>query len=52
MANLTFSLISKSCDKLLIGKTYWKSTVQPRALSSSDDDVDKGGKETIAKCRE
>ena len=24
MANLTFSVISKSCDKLLIDKTYWK----------------------------
>ena len=30
MANLTFSVISKSHDKLLIGKTYWKSVVQPR----------------------
>ena len=25
MANMTFSVMSKSCDKLLIGKTYWKS---------------------------
>ena len=49
---MTFSVISKSCDNLLIGKTYWKSMVQPRVLSSSDDDVDKGGKETIAKSRE
>ena len=34
MANLTFSVISKSCDKLLIGKTYWKSVVQARVLSA------------------
>ena len=35
MANLTFSVISKSCDKLLIGKTYWKSVVQPRVWSAA-----------------
>ena len=35
MANLTFSVISKSCDKLLIGKTYWKSVVQPRVMSAA-----------------
>ena len=28
-------MISKSCDKLLIGKTYWKSLVQPRVLSGA-----------------
>ena len=33
MANLTFSVISKSCDKLLIGKIYWKSVLLPRVLS-------------------
>ena len=32
---MTFSVISKSCDKLLIGKTYWKSVVQPRVLSAA-----------------
>ena len=35
MANITFSVISKSCDKLLMGKTYWKSVVQPRVLSAA-----------------
>ena len=35
MANLTFSVISKSCDKLLIGKTYWKIVVQPRVPSAA-----------------
>ena len=32
---MTFSVISKSCDKLLIGKTYWRSVVQPRVLSAA-----------------
>ena len=32
---MTFSVISKSCDKLLIGKTYWKSVVQLRVLSAA-----------------
>ena len=35
MAKLTFSVISRSCDKLLIGNTYWKSMVQPRVLSAA-----------------
>ena len=35
MENLTFSVILKSCDKLLIVKTYWKSVVQPRVLSAA-----------------
>ena len=33
-ANLTFSVILRLCDKLLIGKTYWKSVVKPRVLSA------------------
>ena len=32
---MTFSVISKSCEKLLIGKTYWKSVVQPTVLSAT-----------------
>ena len=35
MANLAFSVVYRSCDRLLIGKTYWKSVVQPRVLSAS-----------------
>ena len=35
MANLTVSVISRSCDKLLIEKTYWKSMVQPGMLSAA-----------------
>ena len=32
MANVTYSVIAKSCNKLLIGKTYWKSLVLPSVL--------------------
>ena len=32
MANLTYSVIEKSCNKLLIGKTYWKSIALPNIL--------------------
>ena len=35
MTNLTYSMKLKSCGKLLIGKTYWKSLVQPRVLSAA-----------------
>ena len=35
MANLTFSIIARSCHKMAIGKTYWKSVVQPRVLSAT-----------------
>ena len=32
MANLTYSVIGKSCNKLLIGKTFWKNIVLPSVL--------------------
>ena len=33
MANITYSVIEKSCNKLLIGKkTYWKSIALPSLL--------------------
>ena len=32
MANLTHCVIEKSCNKLLIGKTYWKSVALPTIL--------------------
>ena len=35
MANLTYSVISRSCNKLLIGKTYWKGVVLPSILFAS-----------------
>ena len=35
MANLTFSIIARSCNKIVIGKSYWKSIVQPRVLSAT-----------------
>ena len=35
MSNLTYSVIARSCNKLLIGKTYWKSVVMPSLLFAS-----------------
>lgn len=32
LSNLTFSVIARSCNKILIGKTYWKSVVLPSLL--------------------
>ena len=32
MANLTYPVIHKSCNRLLIGKTYWKSVALPAIL--------------------
>ena len=43
MANLTFSIIARSCNKMVIGKTYWKSVVQPRVLSATAVMVWMGG---------
>ena len=41
MANLTFSVISKSCNKLLIGKTYWKNVMQPSVSTNARATLDK-----------
>ena len=35
LANLTYSIIAKSCNKVLIGKTYWKSVALPSILTYS-----------------
>ena len=35
-ANMTYSTIAKSCNKILIGKTYWKSVAMPSFLYSSE----------------
>lgn len=32
MAGMTFSVTARSCNKLLIGKSYWKSVVLPSVL--------------------
>ena len=32
MAKITYSIIEKSCNRLLIGKTYWKGVVLPSIL--------------------
>ena len=34
MSNLTYSVVARACDRVLIGKTYWKSVVLPSVLSS------------------
>ena len=34
LSNMTYSVIEKSCNKLVIGKTYWKSVVVPSILYS------------------
>ena len=35
MTNLTYSVIARSCNKVLLGKTYWKSVVLPSILYAS-----------------
>jgi len=35
MSNLTYSVIAKSCNKVDIGKTYWKSVALPSILFGS-----------------
>ena len=35
-ANLMPAVIAKSCNKLLIGKTYWKSAALPAILHGSE----------------
>ena len=32
MANMTYGIIAKCCNKLLVGKTYWKSLALPSIL--------------------
>lgn len=35
MANVTYSMVEKSCNKLLIGKTFWKGLALPLILHAS-----------------
>ena len=32
MANMTYSVMHKSCNKIMIDKVYWKSVVLPSVL--------------------
>ena len=32
MANMTYSIVARSCNKILIGKTHWKSLALPSVL--------------------
>ena len=36
LANMTYSVIEKSCNKVLIGKTYWKCVALPSILCGSN----------------
>ncbi|MEL6606481.1 MAG: reverse transcriptase family protein, partial [Cyanobacteria bacterium J06614_10] len=36
MANMTYPIIAKSCNKILIGKTYWKQVALPSILFGSN----------------
>ena len=36
MANIIYSVIERSCNKLLIGKTFWKSIILPSVLYGSN----------------
>ena len=36
MANVTFSVIARACERMMIGKVYWKSVVLPSVLSASE----------------
>ena len=36
LENLTYSVIARACDRLLVGKTFWKSVVLPSVLSSGE----------------
>jgi hypothetical protein len=35
MSRMTYSMIARSCNKMMIGKTYWKSVVLPSVLHAS-----------------
>jgi len=35
MSNVTYSVVGRACDRLTIGKTYWKSIVLPSVLNAS-----------------
>jgi len=36
MANMTYSVIQKSCNKMMIGKSFWKSVVLQKVLTGSE----------------
>ena len=35
MSNVTYSVISRACERMYIGKVFWKSVVLPRVMSSA-----------------
>ena len=36
LANITYSVTSRSCNRMLVGKTYWKSVALPAILYGSN----------------
>ena len=36
MVNMTYSVVERSCDRLLMGKTFWKSVVLPGVLHAGE----------------
>ena len=36
MANVTYSVVARACERLMIGKVFWKSVVLPCVLSSAE----------------
>ena len=47
LANVTYSVIAKSCNKILIGKTFWKSVAIPsivhgvNMINMTETDIEK-----------
>ena len=47
LANMTYSVIGKSCSRILIGKTYWKNVALPSILYGTNImDINKKGRQT------
>ena len=36
MANVTYSMVARACERLMIEKVFWKSVVLPCVLSSAE----------------
>ena len=45
--NMKFSVVYRSCNRVLIGKIYWNSVVQPRILNASSVIVWSGEKRKL-----
>ena len=43
MMNVTYSVTARSCQRMMIGKTFWKNVILPGVLSSSEVSVWRSG---------